>query len=233
MALDLLSLGKMSELDEGRWEKVSVRDFVVFWVGVVLFALVVFKSEPGFVFCLDYANLLFHEAGHPAVGLFSRRLEVYGGTMGQLTFPVVLAVSFWRKRQAISFAVSVIWFFENWLNIARYMADARAQVLPLVGGGCHDWAEIFGRWRVMNDDTHIAAMVRATGWVGMGAACAWIVWRWWADRKSAEITSEADVGNTVLSNVCKRNGKNQALADSRVERLQPRPHWSNFEGRER
>jgi hypothetical protein len=51
---------------------------------------------------------LFHEAGHPAVGLFSQRLEVYGGTPGQLTFSLVLAVLFWRKGNAISFAASVI-----------------------------------------------------------------------------------------------------------------------------
>jgi hypothetical protein len=56
----------------------------------------------------DNETLLFHEAGHPAVGLFSQRLEVYGGTPGQLTFPVVLGVSFWRKGNAISFAASVI-----------------------------------------------------------------------------------------------------------------------------
>ncbi|MEI9962108.1 MAG: hypothetical protein WDM76_13545 [Limisphaerales bacterium] len=92
--------------------------------GVILFLVLVFASEPGFVFLLDHANLLFHEAGHPIIGLFSNRLEPYGGTIGQLVFPVVLAVSLWRKGQALAFAASVIWFFENWLNIARYMADA-------------------------------------------------------------------------------------------------------------
>jgi hypothetical protein len=184
MASELLSLGRMREIIDGRWDRVSTRQLMVFWVGIGAFALLVFNSEPGFVTFLDHANLLFHEAGHPAVGLFSRRLEVYGGTMGQLTFPVVLAVSFWRKNEAISFAVSIIWFFQNWLNIARYMADARAQVLPLVGGGCHDWATIFGRWHVMNHDIQIAAIVRTTGWIGMVAPCIWIVWLWWVGRKS-------------------------------------------------
>src|SRR5271167_3383178 len=103
----------MNEVKDGCWDKVSTREFVGFWVGLAVFALLVFNSEPGFVAVLDYANLLFHEAGHPAVGLLSQRLEVYGGTLGQLTFPVVLAVSFWRKGQAVSFAASVIWFFEN------------------------------------------------------------------------------------------------------------------------
>jgi hypothetical protein len=161
-----------------RWNEVTTQKLLGFLGGMAVFMILVLKSEPGFVFLLDHANLLFHEAGHPIVGLFSQRLETYGGTLGQLTFPVVLAVSFWRKGEAVSFAASVIWFCENWLNIARYMADARAQVLPLVGGGDHDWATIFGRWHVVDHDTQIAAVVRAAGWLGMAAACAWVVWRW-------------------------------------------------------
>jgi p-aminobenzoyl-glutamate transporter AbgT len=63
-------------------------------VGIVALSVLVFMSEPGFVFILDHANLLFHEAGHPVAGVFSQRMEVYGGTLGQLTFPLVF-----RQRQ--------------------------------------------------------------------------------------------------------------------------------------
>ena len=164
------------------WNQVTTKKLIGFAVGMGFFMLLVLKSEPGFVFLLDHANLLFHEAGHPIVGLFSDRLETYGGTMGQLTFPVVLAVSFLRKGETLSFAGSVVWFFENWLNIARYMADARAQELPLVGGGDHDWHTIFGRWGVLAHDTQIAGFVRTVGWLGMAAACGWVVWRWWSGR---------------------------------------------------
>ncbi len=172
----------MRDFIDRRWNRVPTEKLTGFLVGIAIFALLVSKSEPGFVFLLDDANLLFHEAGHPAAGLFSSRLETYGGTLGQLTFPVVLAVSFWRRSEAISFAVSVIWFFENWLNIARYMADARTRILPLCGGGDHDWARIFGRWHVLDHDTQIASVVRTTGWVGMCAACAWVIWLWWVRR---------------------------------------------------
>jgi len=169
-------------MDRIVWKPVTTKKLIAFATGCGVFALLLARSEPGYIFIVDDANLLFHEAGHPFFGLFSDRLTVYGGTMGQLVFPVVLAVSFWRKREAVSFAASVIWFFENWLNIARYMADARAQVLPLVGGGDHDWANIFGRWRVLGYDTRIAGMVRAAAWAGMFAACLWVIWRWWRSR---------------------------------------------------
>jgi len=171
---------------EHHWQKITAWQLAGFGLGCAAFLGLVLASEPGFVFGLDQANLLFHEAGHPFVGLFNHRLEAYGGTLGQLTFPVILAVSFWRKQQALAFAVSVIWFFENWLNIARYMADVRALQLPLVGGGDHDWNTIFSRWHVLQCDTDIAGVVRFIGWAGMVLPVLWIIWRWWRDRSRIE-----------------------------------------------
>lgn len=164
------------------WNPVTTPKLIGFGAGMALFLVLLFCSEPGFIFLIDHANLLFHEAGHPIVGIFSHRLEPYGGTVGQLVFPVVLAVSFWRKGQPLPFAAAVIWFFQNFLNIARYMADARALKLPLVGGGEHDWNNIFFRWNVLSYDTQIARAVEITGWIGMGAACVWVLWRAWRDR---------------------------------------------------
>jgi hypothetical protein len=162
-------------VDEERWQPVTVSKLIGFGIGVVLFLALVFKSEPGFVFLLDSANLLFHEAGHPAYGLLSNRLAVYGGTLGQLTFPVILMISFWRKGQPISFAVSWMWFFENWLNIARYMADSRALVLPLVGGGDHDWNEIFFRWKVLPHDLYRHDhQKRRMDWNGRSCRVGWL-----------------------------------------------------------
>ncbi|MDB6125822.1 MAG: hypothetical protein JWQ71_4815 [Pedosphaera sp.] len=183
-------------MDVEKWNRVSSGKLIAFAIGMGVFVLLVFKSEPGFVFIVDHANLLFHEAGHPIIGLFSNRLEAYGGTIGQLVFPVVLAISFWRKGQTLSFAGSVIWFFESWLNIARYMADARTQELPLVGGGDHDWANIFGRWKLLAHDTQIAGVINNIGWIGMGAVCLWVVWQWW--RARSESVADKSMANLEI-----------------------------------
>jgi hypothetical protein len=169
-------------MQDHHWEPLTKGKLAVFAAGMGVFLLVLFQSEPGFMFLLDHANLLFHEAGHPFVGLFSQRLEPYGGTVGQLTFPVVLAVAFWRQRQAIGVAASSIWFFENWLNIARYLADARTMALPLVGGGDHDWNTILPRWGLIEYDVRIAAWLRIFAWAGMAASCGWLAYRAWQDR---------------------------------------------------
>jgi hypothetical protein len=168
------------------WDPVTTLKLAAFAVGVLLLGALIFSSPSGFVLVLDHANLLFHEAGHVFIGYLSRRLEIYGGTIGQLVFPVVLAVSFWRKDQTLPFAAAWIWFFQNWLNIAWYMADARKQALPLVGGGLHDWLTIFTRWDVLAYDTRMAACVQIIGWIGMAAAVGWVVWRAWGDRQRTE-----------------------------------------------
>jgi len=169
-------------MDNSRWHKITGWQLAGFGLGLAVFLALLSASTPGFVFGLDHANLLFHEAGHPIIGIFSTRLEPYGGTIGQLVFPVALAVSFWRKGNALAVAAAAIWFFENWLNIARYMADARALELPLVGGGDHDWNTIFSRWNVLQYDLDIAGTVKFIGWLGMLAAVLWVGWRWWRDR---------------------------------------------------
>jgi len=178
-------------MEPRKWETVTGPRLIGFAAGLGLLLLLIFRSEPGFVFLLDHANLLFHEAGHPIIGCFSSRLEPYGGTIGQLVFPCVLAVSFWRKDQALGFAAGCLWFFENWFNIARYMADARALELPLVGGGDHDWNTILSRWNLLQYDTRIAAAVTLVGWIGIAGTCAWVLWRAWQDRRRGAVEAQS------------------------------------------
>jgi|SRR6185295_5229898 hypothetical protein len=170
-------------MDDDRWAVVTNRNLAVYLGAVLLFFAVLITDRDGFVYLIDGANLLFHEAGHVVFGFFGDTPGLYGGTLGQLVFPVVVTISFWRKGQPLSFAGGLVWFFENFLNIARYMADARAQELPLVGGGDHDWANIFSRWDVLAQDTKIAGVFRTTGWLGMVIASAWVVWRWYRGRQ--------------------------------------------------
>jgi uncharacterized membrane protein YadS len=134
---------------------------------------------------LDSANLALHEAGHPLVGILSNRLAVYGGTLFQLAFPVVFALDFRRRGHAPGFAACGVWLGENLLNVARYMADARAGQLPLVGGGDHDWLEIFTRWRMLPRDTAVANLTRVVAVVLIVASLAWL-WRRWQEAREAD-----------------------------------------------
>jgi hypothetical protein len=175
-------LERIREIHEGDWKPVSTGALAASSVAVVVVTLLA-NTGQRWVWILDNANLAFHEAGHPLLGLFSNRAMVYGGTLGQLVFPIIVMVSFWARREAVSFGLAAVWLCENLWNVARYMADARVQALPLVGGGEHDWTEIFSRWGALNQDTSIAGGVRLIGWIGVFVAWGWLVWRWHQERE--------------------------------------------------
>ena len=184
-----------TEPQEGQWQPVTWLQFALFSGGLFLFILVMLACERGFVVILDHTNLAFHEAGHLFIGILCGPLEVYGGTIGQCVFPVVLIVSFWRQGYPLSFAAGWIWLFENFFNIARYMADARELVLPLVGGGGHDWNTIFDAWDVLRFDTTIAEWVVVAGWTGIGATWCWVAWRAWRGRRMGAANIQYPISN--------------------------------------
>ena len=155
-------------------------------IGVALFAAFCFGfgvcSDEQWVPLLDSANLALHEAGHPLFGIFGRTAMWYGGTLMQLMFPVATVLAFVGKRQAHGIAFGAVWIGNNFLNIGRYMADARAHMLPLAGGGEHDWTEIFSRWAVLQYDTTIGGGVRFLGAALIVVSVLWLVNLWRTDR---------------------------------------------------
>ena len=79
---------------------------------------------------------------------------------------------------------------ENFLDIAPYMADARAGELPLLGGnygksspyGFHDWEFILGETGLLAWDKTLAALTLNSGRAIMVLAMvwgAWLLWRGW------------------------------------------------------
>ncbi len=63
--------------------------------------------------------------------------------MFQLLVPAAFVVALWR--QGDRHGATVWWVGQNCWNISVYIKDARAQELPLLGGGEHDWALLLGQ----------------------------------------------------------------------------------------
>lgn len=165
------------------WQTVERRHLI--GVGAFAAAIVVLlvSGDPGWTPIMDSANLVFHEAGHHIYGIFGDTAALYGGLLGQLTFPIVVMIVFFVRREPPGVAVGLIWASQNLMSIARYMADARARELPLVGGTEHDFEHIFTRWGVLNRDVEIAGTTRTLGWIGLGLALGWLAWRYWRDHQ--------------------------------------------------
>lgn len=112
---------------------------------------------------LDGVDLAIHETGHLVFAPFGEFVGVAGGTLFQLIMPLVFVGYFWRRGDRHAASVALWWVGQNCGHIAYYLADARAQELPLVGGGEHDWNYLLGRMGLLAHDQGIAHGVVALG----------------------------------------------------------------------
>ena len=131
---------------------------------LALYAISIVRDPDGWRF-IDGVNLLIHEGGHPVFSFFGEFATAAGGTLMQLLVPIAFTVYFRRERQRFASCVTLLWTGENFFNVARYMADARARLLPLVGGDGaeHDWAYMLGRLGMLEQDQRLANAVRLVG----------------------------------------------------------------------
>jgi hypothetical protein len=130
----------------------------------------------------DLVFVPIHEGGHLLFRFFGEWIMVAGGTFLQLFVPFALATYFAFQRQVLGTAFCIFFFFEQFLPIAAYMADARSQALPLLTVGdsedvIHDWFYLFSHAGLLEHDTQIAASFRIIGWLGIVATVAWFVSR--------------------------------------------------------
>jgi hypothetical protein len=160
----------------GEWKPISRYAGIGWLCFYVLFLVYAARERSGFLF-LDFANLMIHEVGHPLFSIFGYTPMILGGTLMELLVPALCAVAFFWKREVAGTAFCLFWFFENCPYIGTYMADARAQNLPLVGSGDHDWGILFGQWGLLAQDERIGGATRAIGWIGMIAVMGWLAWR--------------------------------------------------------
>jgi hypothetical protein len=166
---------------EEEWEPIS-RGALIGWLGFYV-VLIGNALMGGHLFnWFDLVFIPIHEGGHLLFRFFGEWVTVAGGTFLQLFVPFALGTYFAFRRQAMGTAFCAFFFFEQFLPTAIYMADARAQELPLLTVGdsedvIHDWFYLFSHAGVLEHDIQIASFVRLLGWLGMVATVAWFAYR--------------------------------------------------------
>lgn len=127
-------------------------------------------------------HLVFHEAGHaiPMMIGAPHDFMVFMGSGLQVLFPLILAAAFYLKNQdAYGAGLGLWWTGHAALDVAPYIADARALELPLLGGGTgrevegHDWEYLLGQWDLLHLDVTIGDWTALTGRLLMSAGLAW------------------------------------------------------------
>jgi len=159
--------------DENEWPSVGALNAVIFAACVSAFFIYALTDEDGYLGILDTFNLLVHEAGHVVFRPFGHTLYFMGGSLLQCIMPAAFCFSFWRTRQPAGFAVSGIWLGQNFLNVARYVADAQKMALPLLGSGLHDWNTLLSGTFLLRHCRALGGLLTFLGWITMIAFAAW------------------------------------------------------------
>jgi hypothetical protein len=125
-----------------------------------------------------------HELGHILFIPFGEFMTILGGSLFQCLFPLLwLGAALW-KRWYVGAALCLAWFGYNLYDVAVYVADAQARLLPLATlssdyDSAHDWYQLLTRMDMLESDQAIAAVLRACGGgamlLGIGLACTLVV----------------------------------------------------------
>ncbi|KUO61847.1 hypothetical protein APF79_12345 [bacterium BRH_c32] len=134
-----------------------MKEAIKIWISsLILVPVVLYYIFNGGEFTfIDYMNLLIHEGGHGIFSIFPRFLYMLGGSLTQLLIPLMFVVFYFVRKQKVLFQLSTIWFAESMMNVSVYVSDARAMVLPLLGGNkvIHDWHYLLGELNLLEYDT--------------------------------------------------------------------------------
>ena len=181
---------------------VSLRDDAVEWcrgrnwwvrLPLLLFFVYVLArhlSDPLYTSILSPLNLGIHELGHLIFSFTGEVLMVVGGTLLQLTIPILAIFNFRRQNDFFAMALSFGWLSTNLFSVATYVADSRKLELPLVtlfGGDnvIHDWEYLLFKMNLLVYDQLIAGIFRAFGVISMlicFLAGVWLLWQMFYSR---------------------------------------------------
>lgn len=119
-------------------------------------------------------NLAFHEIGHILFSFLPEFWMVAGGTLTEMTIPLVAAALFLRQKEDFGAAVALFWFATVLMGAAVYAGDARTRALPLVspfaGDPLHDWSYMLGRVGLVQRDQFLGSLFRTGGLLAMATA---------------------------------------------------------------
>jgi hypothetical protein len=113
-----------------------------------------------------------HEVSHLLVGFLPSIFVAAAGSIGEITFTVLILVAALKARSYFATIFGALWVMLAMTSVGRYMADARTQLIPLMGPSdqpIHDWFFVFNQLGWLQYDTLIGSVVRGIG-IGIGIA---------------------------------------------------------------
>ncbi|MBI3494474.1 hypothetical protein HY004_00625 [Candidatus Saccharibacteria bacterium] len=138
--------------------------FVFLYIQILFFT----PSSPqnfilGFLYFIEFG---VHEASHLAFAFFPSIITAAAGSIGEVMFTLLVIIAALKGRTYFALIFGCIWFMLAANSAGMYMADARSQLIPLVGFSNqprHDWNYVFGQLGWLNADAFIGGALRGLG----------------------------------------------------------------------
>lgn len=107
-----------------------------------------------------------HEASHLVFAFFPQVITAAAGSIGEVIFTVLIVIAAIKGRAYFAAIFAALWVMLAMNNAGMYMADARSQLIPLVGFSNqpnHDWHFVFSQLGWLPADAIIGNSVRGLG----------------------------------------------------------------------
>ena len=150
--------------------------YAPFWlIGAYAFIeLVQFDlNKPALILLIPQSfDFFLHEMAHIVTAWLPPILTASAGSLSELLLGTLLVLGALKGRAYFALLICCLWFMLACQSAGVYMADARAQRLPLVSLGAalsgssevtHDWHFVFGQLHILPFDILIGDGVRAVG----------------------------------------------------------------------
>ena len=132
-------------------------------------AILSFSSESAnnlIVSGMYFIDFGVHEASHLAVFFLPAIFVAAAGSFGEVSFTLLLLFAALKAKSYFAAVFTSLWVMLAFMSAGRYMADARTQLLPLIGPGetlQHDWNYVFSQLGWLNADVIIGGTMRTIG----------------------------------------------------------------------
>ena len=161
----------MNLTDETSRKSLPVWVYIGGWVFFVylFIAILSFHAEDSHNLLLSGLYVIefgVHEVSHLVTSFLPMIWVAAAGSIGEIAFTILVLIATIKGKAYFATVFAGLWVMLAMHNVGRYMADARSQLLPLIGPGDtvqHDWHFVFGQLGWLNADTTIGAIVGGIG----------------------------------------------------------------------
>lgn len=115
---------------------------------------------------MAFINFGVHEVSHIATFFLPNLAVALAGSVGEISFTLLLLIAALKAKSYAAACFTGLWVMLAFISVGRYVSDARAQALQLMGPSetvIHDWNYILSELNLLQYDQLIGGALQYHG----------------------------------------------------------------------